>query len=820
MKRIAFLLILFPALVFADEFRLTDLSGGIFSNASANKIPDNSAAFIQNLYTDIEPIVVERNGYIKRDNTVLGGTKAAYGSWSFIDSSGNEWYITYSSRTFYKNTLGQTPTAFGPSLTSNQIPDCANNLGRIWCVNGSDYLWWFDGTSTGAVTAAPLGTLIEPWRTRLSIAHITGAGSTIRISEDGDGESWSLGTLSTDPFAVQIGGANDGDYIRCLVGSYLDSMIIGRKNDLWALDGFSQDDYVTRNISDLIGCIEPRTPQEVDGELVFLSARGLEAMNTREIRNISEPIRNITDIITKNTANQRSNTQTTNTDWGAGSMENSVYLDTQTSNGDVQLTFPDPFISLRDGTSGTKKVWTEYQSGTVTGDISISNEEVVFQHDSGAGRLNLQSSYPFNDFSPGTTFFIRVSSFSTDAGNLSDFYMTFRSTAATSASNPDNEGFVLDFQSTTTGRMYLEQVRRSDTGVYFSTPTADWAVPANLTLWLSTSNYNLSVEGISVRAGTHTFTSGLKYLYLGYLEGSGSAGTLILDNFGVTPQTATFTSQLLSIGNLITSWSPVSISDSKTNGNISYQFGSTSTANLSSIANYTAIANAGVPTVSTNPYAAFKAYFSNTAATSSVKLSEFITTWNEGGVVPSPVSTVFDRRYWLSFTTNTTSNPQLDSIFVWQRNKSFTFFKGIYAASFVIWRDYLHFGNSNDTGYVYKFDFGDNDDGADIYSFILSKSYDFGQFYRDKEFSKSYLSYLSGSGTFSLSYDINRDGTTYSLGSASLSEETGQSLTKFWFPLTQLVRGREIQYTLTKTGTGSRLKLYDFATQYEVKEER
>lgn len=835
MKKLLYLIFLFPVFSHADEFRLPSFEGGMDSYHAANKIPDNAATYIQNFNSDTGDLATERNGYVRRDSTILGNATGspAYGLWQFLDSSGNDWIITYSSRTFYKNTAGGTPTAFGLIATTDQIPDAAKNLGLICFVNGTDSMWCFNGTSTGTVAGAPLGKRIVAWRTRFAIGNIGSAQSTIRFSADGSSSTWTLGGLATDPFAAQIGGANDGEYIRCLTGSYLDSMIIGRKYDSWAIDGTDQSDYVIRNISQQVGCTEPRTVKEVDGELVWLSARGLEAMNGRAIRSISEPVRNITDVITKNTVSQRSNTQTSQADWAAGSFDPAIYLDTHTSPGDLQLTFPDNFDSFRDGSNNTKPLWTQFNTNVpfvlataafvANGNLTIVSQQSVEQF---VRTRNLTT-----DYRAGTTYYVVLSSITpTPLPNQSDFSI-YVATYFSGNLGPTslNQYFDFQFQSTTSATISLDAILNSSDGtlcVGNSCQSNVSTVPAVIQIWMSTTNYRVTVNDKTIIAGSHTYPNGPQIPYLGYYWGLGShtSGYAYVDTYGIAPTTATYTSQAISIGSLITAWSPTTISDSKSLATLAYQFGSTSSAaGISSIVNYTSISNGGTPTVSTNSLAAFKAVFTSTITLGTAKVSDFLTTWSEGGVTPSPVATTYDRRYWLSYTTATTSAPTLDSILVWQRNKSFSLFKGINAGAFTLWRDNLYFGNSNSTGFVYQFDVGNNDDGASITSVITTKSYDLQQFYRDKEFSKAYVGYFGGSdqsGGFSLLFNINRYGYNYYLGAANLTDEQGQNAAKFWFPLYQLVRGREIQYTLFKTGTGSRLKLYDLATQFELKEEK
>lgn len=804
----------------AQETRIVDLSGGMYSNASANKIPDNSASYIQNFYTDVEPIATERNGYIKRDSTILGGTKSVTGLWSFTDSSGNEHIVSFSSKTFYRNTTGGTPTAFGLKATSANQPMAAVNIGKIWFTNGVDNIWWFDGTSTGVVSAAAKGRLITPWRTRIVIANVTGALTTLYFSEDGDGTNWTLGGLPTDPFTLQIGGANDGKNIRCLQ-NYFDSLIVGREDDIWAVDGFDQSDVTTRQISNEVGCLEPHTVKQLDNDLIWLSNRGVDSMAGRTINFLSEPVRNVTDIIVKNSINQRNNIQTSQADWAAGTVDNAVYLDTHTAPGSVQLTFPETFASFRDGSSNTKPVWTEYESGTVTGDVSVSGGQMLLQHDGNTlGRENVYTTSPLLTFTSGVTYYVDIQQLPTDSGHLSDFYWTFRPTIA--VGNPDASGIVIDFESTTTARMHIQNFSITGRSGPAST-TSDFVVPSTVAFFLSSTNYQITINGSIALTGTHTETASQNYMYFGYLKGSSGSGTLILDNFQVAPQTATYTSQLLNIGSNITSWGSVSISDALTNSAaLTYQFGSTTTASVSSISNYASITNGNAPSVSTNPYAGFKAIFVSSNILGTAQLSDFITTWSEGSAAPTPMATVYDRRYWLSFTTNTATSPTLDTVLVWQRTKSWTLFKGINAASFANWRDALHFGNSNDTGYVYKFDVGNNDDGSSISSSIITKSYDFDLFRNPKEFSKAYVGYLAGtslSGSFSLAYDIDRYGTSYSLGSVNLNDNQGVTASKFWFPMSNLIRGKEVQYTITKSGTADRLRLYGFLTEYDIKEQ-
>jgi len=201
-------------------------------------------------------------------------------------------------------------------------------------------------------------------------------------------------------------------------------------------------------------------------------------------------------------------------------------------------------------------------------------------------------------------------------------------------------------------------------------------------------------------------------------------------------------------------------------------------------------------------------------------LQDFTVRWSEGSS-PSRASGVYDRRYWLSMTTNSATSPYSDTILLYQRNKSWSLFKGINSVSFTIWRDKLYFGSSQSNGYIYQFDIGNSDDGSSITSEIWTKSYDMGIPHKEKEFSKLYLNFTGDSSftdSFSMYYDIDRSKNLYSLGSVNMNEGTGNLITKFHFPASNVIQGRELQYILSKSGTGDRLKLDGFITDLTTKE--
>jgi len=234
------------------------------------------------------------------------------------------------------------------------------------------------------------------------IANINGMQSTAWFSEDGDGTLWTLGGAATDPFTIYFGGTNDGFPISCMYGMYQDTLIIGRKFDLWGVNGFSQDDVESRKLTSEIGCLQNGSMREYDGSLIFLSARGLEELNGNGIKFISEPIRDLTDTVVKNTVNYQYNLQTTQADWKKGSTSPTYWIDTDASPGSVVLSSNPPitFVTYKS---------TDFNNVDIYGGYSNTNisTTAITSADATDGVIGLSKTGSENIISSNTGVFYR-----------------------------------------------------------------------------------------------------------------------------------------------------------------------------------------------------------------------------------------------------------------------------------------------------------------------------------------------------------------------------------------------------------------------------
>lgn len=930
MKRLLFIgLMLWGASAFAadQEQAVGDISGGMYSYFSPNKIPDKSASYIQNFFTDIEPLATESNGFIKKESAIMLGTTTVKGLWNFTDNTGIEWVVAFSSRNFYKSNSSVSFSTFGPVAIADVSPRAAINLGKIWFTDGSIPVWSFDGTSTATVAGAPQGTLITAWRNRLAISGIANSRSTIRFSADGDGTLWSLGGNPTDPFSVQLGGANDGYDTRCIWGSYADYFVAGRKYDTYLMSGFDQSDVILRKISSEVGCIDNNSMRPFDGSLMWMSARGQEEMRGTVIQRVSDPIRNLTDVVVKNSSNLRTVTLATQSDFTPGTSLPVGYISLTAAPGSVTL-------STMNATISSDTTQADFQLGSSTNtELTLSTGSVLLgltdQHP-------VQSQYSTSDdftcSAPRTATYYQAQRFIVNAS--SGFYLTDITMRLQKAGNSGSSPILQIMDSTSLGDLgsnILSSATVSFASVGTSPGDVDVSVPrvfltGGATYWaqlnqpFGDSSNQILWYGHSLGAGTissygcgSSASVGSLVFYEYKLNGKQfvSSGTLISrtydiaqtttnwiwswGNLGVTYSTtspsnlvfqtqtsadgsnweavqtelvnqqiassvqrfirykatfsttdmstspvlnditlptsqfqrpsALYTSPVITVGSAITFWKPLSFSDVRTGGgSIAYQFNASTNSSIAlfNSSSWTNVSNGIIPSNGVASFAAIRATFTVTAGTDTARMQNFSVSWQEGGY-PALASVVYDGRYYLSVTTTIAGTPMLDTLLVYQRNRTWTMIKGVNASSLSLWQDKMYFGNSIGNGLVYQYDIGNNYDGQAITSIIKTKSYDYGIPSHDKSFRTLFLEYggsTSKAGSFTTTYDIDHAGSAFTLGSADISEGNGLQSVRLPFTLNNPVEGKEIQYTLTKSGTGDRLKLMDFVTVFSVKDAR
>ena len=395
MKALLLLLLAVPAAA-EQVFPLPLFKEGLHTRYSANAIPDGALSEALNVLIDqdVDGVVVARNGYAKYNTSALPNTKTVRGLWSFDASDGTKYMVAFSSETFYKTSGDGTWTAItganGFSLTKEF--DCVQTLGALYCGNGDTVFSW-NGTSTSTISAAPLGNLLGRFRNRLLVAGVSGSKARLRGSGELDTADWTLQVpgVSTTPFNIAFGGADDGEDITCLMGAFQDVFIVGKRSSLWGLYGFGRTDFQVRELSREVGCIENRSVREKNNCLYWMSLRGIEKFCGASIERIGDPIRNNIDNIVAAAGNARSALDTTQSDFQSGNLTASGAGASVSATILANAVVPSTW-SISDDTSAEWLEGTFSSVSVVSGNLQISSGTPFFnagvEESEAAGKAN------------------------------------------------------------------------------------------------------------------------------------------------------------------------------------------------------------------------------------------------------------------------------------------------------------------------------------------------------------------------------------------------------------------------------------------------
>lgn len=790
MKKLALFLLFFSSTLLHAEVKSYSQFSGLNTDASTLILINGQTPDSQNVLTDLDPSIQGRQG------NVIYSTESSRGMWSFGKSDGTRYLITASSN----NLKAQTATAatFTTLITTIalSVPLYATSLGdKFYFINTVDGLKSWDGTTVTVSSAALKADKITTYQGRLAIGDVTGNARVIYLSKYLDGTTLVAPANPSEDDATQI--TVNGSLDEGIEGLYVfqNKLMVFKPNSFSALSGSRRSNFALRSYSDFVGLSGQESIQDCDGRLRWL-ARGRKVFefDGSTFHKITEDVDNLFGSIAQGDFASRHDTQTSATDFGNGSFSDTTYVDTDTVAGSIQFTYPDNFTTdFRDGTLGTKNVWTKYESGTVSGSVGVSGGTLNLNHNGGAlGRENVYTTKLLSDFKQGTTYHFVISSMTPNAIGLSSLYFTLRPAISVSPSNPDNppNASVITFTSTTSSRLYISGFTLGGVSSFTAT---DFSMPTTVDFFLSTTTYKLTVNGSSVAfSGTHNSTTGGQYAYFGYLKGSAGAGAASIDDFGIAPETFTFTSQPISVGTSITAWGSVSISDSKTVAStISYVFDAQTTPVFPS---YTTIVNGQVPSDTVAAYASFQASFVQSTWTAQARFDDFTTNWTEGSSIKL-ASAYFNQRYWLSVAISSTANNYIlvyDKVGQWQK------WFNMNADALVIHNSKIYFGNS--TG-IYQAETGYTDNGLPISAYYTTSTLFPTGIDVISSFNKLYLTTEYSDATLTPTYQINNSGTYYSFASAGMNDSLGIQNLKFPFSSSEVQLGRYLNLKLSVSGS-------------------
>lgn len=290
---------------------------GINDSVATSKLKTCEAQDAENVLTD-EGGLRQIPGF----TTLLDGAVAGANvrnMWEYRAPSGTKYLVFQASSAIYHTNFAGAPTLLR-NVDSDFDVDAVQAFDKIFFVNGSEDLWYWDEVSTTSV-AGIICTLIDFADERLYCGNTSGNSSELRTSDFGDFTSWTItGDIATDPsvansFSFQ---EDDGDQISCLKITPC-GKFVGKPHSTHILKGFDNDTYYKRIIDPDIGCVDDRYVQLLEGSIVWLSLEGVYAWDCRGApKLISEKIDNRVKQIRQLRAFQGERIVNTPADWEDG----------------------------------------------------------------------------------------------------------------------------------------------------------------------------------------------------------------------------------------------------------------------------------------------------------------------------------------------------------------------------------------------------------------------------------------------------------------------------------------------------------------------
>jgi hypothetical protein len=353
---ITYLLLLISSPLLCDELVpvvIRDFSAGLQTKRDPTLIQENAAQDLQNVDLHTGRLEKRRGSVLQNSSTLDGhSSQSTRLIHEFVDSSAAHWLITLSSNTLFKSSNGgvtNTVLTSTHGVTVNSEFSVINAFGKARLSDGTTNWILFDGTSVTVSTTAKKGRVTAFWSDRGWAGNVVGNESELFYSADADLEDWTNDTgLDSDAGSILIRKGN-GDLIRALVPSPLGLLIFKDFSIDLLIAKSDEDTYFLTSVSDDVGTQYRQSVQVIPGGVIFLGHDGYYLLSGNVIRKISEIIAPTISSIIQFDSNQRSNTQTTQDQFGNGTLTNvsenisigdvflSTWTDTDTDGADFIL---------------------------------------------------------------------------------------------------------------------------------------------------------------------------------------------------------------------------------------------------------------------------------------------------------------------------------------------------------------------------------------------------------------------------------------------------------------------------------------------------
>jgi len=654
---------------------LTDFSGGLNTSAPASKIDITETPDIRNYYIDNDRLEKSK-GF-----TLVGSTPTLDKVTKFFifnkENGSKEFIVTDSSRVL-TTTDFITFTLIRSGLSGTTVPDFFQLRNKVWCTNGVDAVFTWDGTTaqtldgTSGTPDVPISKFGESFQERAFLWNGEGGASNLRFSSLVDTNAVNIAPDSflawpeTNGRNVGQGDGQSGSAMWKQAGQ----LQLGKERSIYTLFG---DDVYTYNVVPTNPGVGVVSDESVvfDQDIVYFfgSPPGFYAYDGRNVKRISDKIQPDMDSVVNNLAKIIGDTWDTRTEFATGGSFDGT---TTTASGLLTL-IPDAEATDTDG--------NETGIFTPTQEQDIRTIPELFQANA--------------------------------TWHVSRISMT---TSLEGCGGSGNRNAYL-------------KVRNERTGFIIAGGTI--SVPASQTVSFSTFNVsdaNNSFTSDDIRLSSFTIIGGwspptcTRIIFYASHTISLSANT-----------TSQFISNVATIAT-ITSWGTFQSERDIGDGDVDYFYrAATSAVNITT---YPWIAV--TPGLVIGATAAYTRIQWASTMTGTSEIDNVVINHNEGGIGDArPLGEFWKNRLWFAVSTQTT----VDSNFIYVKSKSssrnpyaFTLFDGINIKAIVNDANETLYGGSGSTGDFYKLDDGLTYNGTVFEAYYKTPQMDFGEtFFRKKQ---------------------------------------------------------------------------------------
>lgn len=799
----------------SDTFQVTDLAGGMNDAKPGNLIEDNEAVSISNFH--VNPVsrgLDQRRGSQNQNSTQLTG-KLAVDVFSHVQSDGDSFLISFTSRTVsYSATNGVTWSSIFSTATLNSVWDGVGFVDdNFYMVNQNNGGYYFNGTAFVQAGSIPSGKFIEAFQNRLFVANTSSFPYRVFFSGLLQGSTW---TTSTDYFDMP-------ESVTCVGEPFDGGLPIYTQNTTWMLRGSSPTDFYLQQISGQIGCTQNRDVQNFDINgteyQVFFSLgpnrsrKSLYALVGNRIIDLGKRVPNLMDSVSAFDSSARTFEWDTDEDFDSGVASDTLHI-SELSDAVLSYRQVDDFI---DGELSSNPVWVQYD--TTAGSWGVSSLKARYSQSSN-GNSGLYTNF---GVSTGTwSFTINTSAASLSVGSLSVSApanhggINTLSTCSSGGSMDDGYYFGVS------GSIASIVLQKCSGGTRTSLVSASQSITSGVdhTIVLkrdSSGNFTLYYDGSLVGTATDTTFTSLPYFSLISASNSG-AMTTDFSNVNYYASSGTFTSEIKDGGASVSSWD---IFSCLTSGGVTQSF-SYRTNPVSAAISTTAwtSVSCGSDISGSDRYIQWKDDFSVAVATTYAVLENVIINYTEssGSSQPGDME-VWGNDLWMTYTSD--GGTYNDSIILMNNEAKFSSLTGLNVYGFAAHNARLLSGTSiNDGvsgGYAVQLDVGETDNGTAVTSSVVLKHQDFPGDNSDweKDLSHVYFNYGVSVGTFTAT--INENFTEFSQDK-TVTASSGFTIGRYRFEADPGTAAHQFGLEFTNSYPGARLRLYPPLTYYFSKQ--